>query len=63
MVPTKLLVLLIIYKTCDSQGMSAAIAEVANKEGASLVIVANSNTGKTIAPLAVKLSGFHQQCS
>ena len=46
--------------TCDSQGMSAAIAEVANKEGASLVIIANSNTGKTIAPrLAVKLSaGF-----
>lgn len=46
--------------TCDSQGMSAAIAEVANKEGASLLIVANSNTGKTIAPrLAVKLSaGF-----
>ena len=43
--------------TCDSQGMSAAIAEVANKEGANLVIVANSNTGKTIAPrLAVKLS-------
>ena len=42
---------------CDSQGMSAAIAEVANKEGANLVIVANSNTGKTIAPrLAVKLS-------
>ncbi len=46
--------------SCDSQGMSSAIAEVANKEGASLVIVSNSNTGKTIAPrLAVKLSaGF-----
>lgn len=45
---------------CDSQGMAAAIAEVANKEGASVVVVANSNTGKTIAPrLAVKLSaGF-----
>ena len=45
---------------CDSQGMATAIAEVANKEGASIVVVANSNTGKTIAPrLAVKLSaGF-----
>ena len=43
--------------TCDNQGMAAAIAEVANKEGASIVVVANSNTGKTIAPrLAVKLS-------
>ena len=42
---------------CDSQGMSAAIAEVANIESANLVIVTNSNTGKTIAPrLAVKLS-------
>ena len=46
--------------TCDSQGMATAIAEVANKEGATLVIIANSNTGKTIAPrLAVKLNaGF-----
>ena len=45
---------------CDNQRMAAAIAEVANKEGASLLIVANSNTGKTIAPrLAIKLSaGF-----
>lgn len=43
--------------TCDSQGMATAIAEVANKEGATLVIIANSNTGKTIAPrLAVKLN-------
>ena len=37
--------------------MATAIAEVANKESASIVVVANSNTGKTIAPrLAVKLS-------
>ena len=45
---------------CDSQGMAAAIAEVVNKEGASVVVVTNSNTGKTIAPrLAVKLNtGF-----
>ena len=43
--------------SCDSQGMATAIAEVANKESASIVVVANSNTGKTIAPrLAVKLS-------
>ena len=43
--------------TCDSKGMATAIAEVANKESASIVVVANSNTGKTIAPrLAVKLS-------
>ena len=46
--------------TCDSQIMAAAIAEVAKKEDTSLVVVANSNTGKTIAPrLAIKLSaGF-----
>lgn len=43
--------------TCDSQGMATAIVEVANKESSSIVIVANSNTGKTIAPrLAVKLN-------
>lgn len=42
--------------TCDGQGMATAIVEVANKEGSSVVIVANSNNGKTIAPrLAVKL--------
>ena len=45
---------------CDSQGMAAAITEVANKEGASVVVISNTNTGKSIAPrLAVKLSsGF-----
>lgn len=45
---------------CDNQGMAAAIAEVANKEGATVVVVANSNTGKSIASrLAIKLSaGF-----
>lgn len=45
---------------CDSYSMSAAIAEVANNENASVVIVANSNTGRTIAPrIAVKLNaGF-----
>lgn len=46
--------------TCDNQGMAAAIAEVASKEGSSVVVVSNSNTGKAIAPrLAIKLGAAY----
>lgn len=42
--------------SCNNQGLAAAITEVAKKEGANTIVVANSNTGKTIAPrLAIKL--------
>ncbi len=42
--------------SCNNQGLAAAITEVAEKEGANTIVVANSNTGKTIAPrLAIKL--------
>lgn len=45
---------------CDNQGLASAIAEVASKEGATTIVVANSNTGKTIAPrLAIKLSASY----
>jgi electron transfer flavoprotein alpha subunit len=40
----------------DNQAYAAAIAEVAGKEGAKVVIISNNNTGKAVAPrLAVKL--------
>lgn len=46
--------------SCDNQGLAAAIAEVATKEGATTIVIANSNTGKTIAPrLAVKLGAAY----
>ena len=42
--------------TLDSQAYTAAIAEVAGKEGAKVIIIANNNMGKSIAPrLSVKL--------
>lgn len=40
----------------DSQVYTAAIAEIAEKEGAKVIIIANNNMGKSIAPrLSVKL--------
>jgi electron transfer flavoprotein alpha subunit len=40
----------------DNQAYAAALAEVAGKEGAKVIIISNNNTGKAVAPrLAVKL--------
>ncbi|HRX68149.1 MAG TPA: electron transfer flavoprotein subunit alpha/FixB family protein [Tenuifilaceae bacterium] len=40
----------------DSQAYTAAIAEIAQQEGAKVVVIANNNMGKSIAPrLSVKL--------
>jgi electron transfer flavoprotein alpha subunit len=40
----------------DNQAYAAALAEVAGKEGAQVIIISNNNTGKAVAPrLAVKL--------
>jgi len=42
--------------TLDSQAHASAIAEVASKEGSKVIILANNNTGKAIAPrLSVRL--------
>ncbi len=42
--------------TLDNQAYSAALAEVAAKENSKVVVIANNNTGKAVAPrLAVKL--------
>lgn len=43
-------------KVLDNQAYTAAIAEVAQKEGSTVVILANNNTGKALAPrLSVRL--------
>jgi len=43
-------------KTLDSQAYTAAIAEMAQKEDAKVIVVANNNMGKSIAPrLSVRL--------
>lgn len=40
----------------DSQAYAAVLAEVAAKEGSKVIVIANNNTGKAVAPrLAVKL--------
>jgi electron transfer flavoprotein alpha subunit len=40
----------------DSQAYTAAIAEIAQKEGAKVIVIANNNMGKSIAPrLSVRL--------
>jgi len=40
----------------DSQAFTAAIAEIAQKEGAKIIVISNNNTGKSIAPrLSVRL--------
>lgn len=40
----------------DSQAYTAAIAEIAEKEGAKVIVISNNNTGKSIAPrLSVRL--------
>jgi electron transfer flavoprotein alpha subunit len=45
-----------IFKTLDSQTYTAAIAEIALKENAKVVVIANNNMGKSLAPrLSVKL--------
>lgn len=42
--------------TLDSQAYTAAIAEIAQKEGAKVIIIANNNMGKSVAPrLSVRL--------
>ncbi len=44
------------FKILDNQVYTNAIAEVANKEGAEVIILSNNNTGKALAPrLSVKL--------
>jgi electron transfer flavoprotein alpha subunit len=41
---------------CNNQALAAAIAEVASNEGATAVVISNSNTGKSISPrVAIKL--------
>ena len=41
---------------CDNQAMASALKEVAEQEKAQLIVVSNSNTGKSIIPrLAIKL--------
>jgi electron transfer flavoprotein alpha subunit len=43
-------------KSLDSQAYSNVIAEVAQREGAKVIVLSNNNTGKSIAPrLSVKL--------
>jgi electron transfer flavoprotein alpha subunit len=43
-------------KILDNQAYTSAIADVAQKEGASVIILSNNNTGKALAPrLSVKL--------
>jgi electron transfer flavoprotein alpha subunit len=40
----------------DNQAYSAAIAEIAGKEGAKVIVISNNNTGKAVAPrVAVRL--------
>lgn len=44
------------FDACDNKGLSSALAEIADSEGANLVILSNTNTGKTIGPrVAVKM--------
>ena len=38
------------FDSCDNKGMSSALAQVAKKENASVFIISNSNTGKSIGP-------------
>ena len=43
-------------KSLDSQVYTSVIADIANKENAKIIILANNNTGKSLAPrLSVKL--------
>jgi electron transfer flavoprotein alpha subunit len=45
-----------LLNTLDSQAYTAAIAEIAQKEGSKVVVVSNNNMGKSIAPrLSVRL--------
>jgi electron transfer flavoprotein alpha subunit len=45
-----------LLKTLDNQAYTSVIAEMAQKEGANVVILSNNNTGKALAPrLSVKL--------
>ncbi|MDY0201387.1 MAG: electron transfer flavoprotein subunit alpha/FixB family protein [Bacteroidales bacterium] len=45
-----------VLNILDSQAYTAAIAEIAKKEGATVIVIANNNMGKSIAPrLSVKL--------
>lgn len=45
------------FDMCDNKGMAEAMSKVAEQEAASLFILSNSNTGKTIGPrISVKLN-------
>ncbi len=45
-----------IFKTFDTRAYSSAIAQIAQKEKAEVIVIANNNMGKAIAPrLSVKL--------
>ena len=45
-----------LLKNLDSQAYTAAIAEIAQNEGAKIIVLANNNMGKSIAPrLSVRL--------
>ena len=44
------------FDACDNKGISSAIAQIADAEGAKILILSNTNTGKTIGPrIAVKM--------
>ena len=44
------------FDACDNKGLSSALAQIADSEGANIVILSNTNTGKTIGPrVAVKM--------
>ena len=38
------------FNNCDNRGISSALAEVAKKEHSNIIIIYNSNTGKSIGP-------------
>ena len=38
------------YNNCDNKGISSALAHVAKKENSNIIIISNSNTGKSIGP-------------
>lgn len=44
------------FDACDNKGISSALSQIANSEGAKLFVLSNTNTGKTIGPrIAIKM--------
>lgn len=54
--PDKVISIAKDFDACDNKGISSALLQIADTEGASVFILSNTNTGKTIGPrIAVKM--------